>query len=372
MLTNLALAAALAGLATASPLARRDQAIKQAGTLTTDIYPPTQVPDVAKYFPNESEVGYPQTTLNGAFANALETAIAAPSHTMIYPLVVPAPAQTQAGASTDKKVQQAGEFRPERHWGNVGPQFSVDSSVYGLDGASPRVPDDCSVTQVHIYYRHGCRYPSNGAITETFAEKVNAAANNASTNGFEASGSLAFLNTWTYKLGKELLAPFGRQQNFDLGVGARLAYGHLLQNFTEQGQLPVFRTQSQDRMVKTARHFAAGFFGIPTEGQYNLEITIEADGFNNTGAPYSVCPNADKAFGSVGSAAAATYYTTALAPTITRLNKLVTGGLEFTLTDVESMLQMCAWETTNLGYSKFCEVFTEEEFKVSQSPEPPP
>ncbi len=209
------------------------------------------------------------------------------------------------------------------------------------------------------------RYPSDGAITESFAEKVNAAANNASTNGFEASGALAFLNNWTYKLGKELLAPFGRQQNFDLGVGARLAYGHLLQNFTEQGQLPVFRTQSQDRMVKTAQHFAAGFFGIPTEGQYNLEITVEADGYNNTGAPYDVCPNSNNAYGSVGSTAAAKYYAVALAPTIARLNKLVKGGLEFDLTDVESMLQMCAWETTNLGYSKFCEVFTEDEFKVS-------
>ena len=117
MLTPLALATTLASLASASPLARRSDALKLAGTLTTDVYPPTKVPAVTQYFPNESEVGFPQTTLNGAFANALETALAAPSHTMIYPLVVPAPAQTQAGADTSAKVKQAGEFRPERHWG---------------------------------------------------------------------------------------------------------------------------------------------------------------------------------------------------------------------------------------------------------------
>ena len=254
---------------------------------------------------------------------------------------------------------------------NIGPQYSVDSSAYGLDGASPRVPDDCSVTQVHIYYRHGARYPSDGAITETFAAKVHAAANNASTNGFEASGPLAFLNGWTYKLGKELLAPFGRQQNFDLGVGARLAYGHLLQNFTEQGALPVFRTQSQDRMVKTAQHFAAGFFGIPTEGQYNLEITVEAEGYNNTGAPYDNCPRGNDDYGYVGSTAAAKYWATALVPTAARLNKLVSGGLEFDASDAEAMLEMCAWETINLGYSKFCEIFTEEEFKVGRWRRPP-
>jgi hypothetical protein len=39
-------------------------------------------------------------------------------------------------------------------------------------------------------------------------------------------------------------------------------------------------------MVKTALNFAAGFFGIPNEGQYALEIAIEAPGLNTTGAPY--------------------------------------------------------------------------------------
>lgn len=33
--------------------------------------------------------------------------------------------------------------------------------------------------------------------------------------------------------------------------------------------------------------FLLGFFGIPAEDQYNLEVTIEWSGFNNTLAPYS-------------------------------------------------------------------------------------
>jgi hypothetical protein len=48
-----------------------------------------------------------------------------------------------------------------------------------------------------------------------------------------------------------------------LGVAFRQQYGKLLNNFTEQGALPVFRTESQDRMVKTAENFAAGMFGVP-------------------------------------------------------------------------------------------------------------
>lgn len=67
-------------------------------------------------------------------------------------------------------------------------------------------------------------------------------------------------------------------------------YGHLLNNFTEQGTLPVFRTESQDRMVKTANNFAAGFFGVPEYlDQVNIEIVVETPGLNNTGAPYETC-----------------------------------------------------------------------------------
>lgn len=68
-------------------------------------------------------------------------------------------------------------------------------------------------------------------------------------------------------------------------IAFRTNYGDLLKNFTASGKLPVFRTESEDRMVKSALNFAAGFFGIPYEGQYNQEITIESPGFNNTFAP---------------------------------------------------------------------------------------
>ena len=38
-------------------------------------------------------------------------------------------------------------------------------------------------------------------------------------------------------------------------------------------------------MVKSALNFAAGFFGIPYEDQYQLSLIVEANGFNNTFAP---------------------------------------------------------------------------------------
>jgi hypothetical protein len=62
-------------------------------------------------------------------------------------------------------------------------------------------------------------------------------------------------------------------------------------------------TDYSSRMLKSAQNFAAGestyckisdmetdysgFFGIPAEDQYNLEVMIEWPGFNNTLAPWN-------------------------------------------------------------------------------------
>lgn len=196
----------------------------------------------------------------------------------------------------------------------------------------------------------------------TFSAKLQQATQ--SYTGFNATGDLAFLNDWTYKLGAELLTPFGRLQNFELGIEARQLYGHLLNNFTAQGALPVFRTESQDRMVKTAQNFAAGFFGVPEFlEQVNLEIVVEATGFNDTGAPYDTCKNSNVASrGQIGSTAATNFAATAFAPTVSRLQSYLT-GVNLTTTDIVSMLQLCSYETVALGYSKFCSLFTEDELK---------
>jgi hypothetical protein len=132
----------------------------------------------------------------------------------------------------------------------------------------------CAIAHV---FADGARYPTSGAAPSTFAAKVHNAT--AQSGGFKATGDLAFLNTWTYQLGAELLTPFGRLQNFELGATFRQQYGKLLNNFTAQGTLPVFRTESQDRMVKTAQNFAAGFFGVPEFlSEVNIEIIPEVGG----------------------------------------------------------------------------------------------
>ena len=303
-------------------------------------------------FPPESVVGYPGPTPTGLEPNAVQSAPVYPYNQIPskgYPLLAPQPHDS----SNDS-------FDITKYWGNLSPWYSLRSADYGLPDASPLAPEGCIITQMLLLYRHGARYPTSGAAPSTFAQKL---VNTTKSGNLTFSGELAFLGDWTYKLGAELLTPFGRSQNFMLGVQYRELYGHLLNNFTEKGQIPVFRTQSQDRMVKTANNFAAGFFGVPEYlNEVSIEILVETQGLNNSGAPYEVCNNSNIASrGSIGSTIANRFAVNAFNETIARLQSQAS-GITFTPTDAIAMLQLCSYETHALGYSAFCPLFTQADF----------
>lgn len=292
-------------------------------------------------------------TPTGVQPNAIQTAPAYPYNDQAafsWPLIKPQP---QGSGS------QSPEFDIAKQWGNLSPWYSVQSADYGLPDASPLIPDGCDITQMHLLYRHGARYPTSGAAPATFAEKIA----NSTKTGLSFSGELSFLSNWKYKLGAELLTPSGRSENFMLGIEYRQLYGHLLNNFTEAGKIPVFRTESQDRMVKTAENFAAGFFGVPEYmSEVNIELLVETQGVNNSGAPYDVCNNSNiDTRGSIGSAVASQFAANAFNSTLARLQSQAS-GITFTSTDAIAMLQLCSYETHALGYSPFCTLFSEEDF----------
>ncbi|KAK8869485.1 hypothetical protein IAR55_000050 [Kwoniella newhampshirensis] len=349
-----ALLALLPVLAQAAVVDKRTASVN-VGSTTADVFPPASTSVNSQAFPAESVVGYPGLTVTGVEPAAIQTATAYAynsGQSNSYPLVADEPQDTP---STSK-------FDIFKYWGNLSPWYSVPSSDYGLNDASPVIPENCTITQVHLLYRHGARYPTDGAPPSAFAARVHNATQQ--KGGFTAWGELDFLNTWTYKLGAELLTPFGRLQNFELGVAFRQQYGELLNNFTEAGTLPVFRTESQDRMVKTANNFAAGMFGVPEYlDQVNIEIVVETNGHNNSGAPYETCPNSNIASrGSIGSTAATAFAKNAFNGTIARLQNQI-DGYTITSTDIVAMLQLCSYETDSLGYSAFCKLFTQEDFE---------
>jgi len=53
----------------------------------------------------------------------------------------------------------------------------------------------------------GARYSTSTGSIASFAGRIHNATSNST---IKATGSLSFLNTWKYKLGSEILSPFGR------------------------------------------------------------------------------------------------------------------------------------------------------------------
>lgn len=155
--------------------------------------------------------------------------------------------------------------------------------------------------------------------------------------------------------------PFGRQQLYELGVRSRIAYGHLLNDFTERGELPVFRTGSIDRMVETMEAFGQGFFGRDSQKQFSMSIAIEEKGINATVYPGGgTCPNSDRDV-VASKLGMAEYVNRTFAGTAKRLQKDLEG---YTITpgDVHTLMSLCSYETLALGYSAFCPLFTHDEF----------
>lgn len=96
------------------------------------------------------------------------------------------------------------------------------------------------------------------------------------------------------------------------------------------------------RMLRSAQNWAAGFFGIPHEDQFNLEVIIEAPGFNCTLSPYHSCPNDDKVYPKTR-AKLAEWDKVFLKDARERIQKLIK-GYDVSLADVNNMMEMCAYE----------------------------
>ena len=120
-----------------------------AGSTERHNYPPaTPTNAYPSLFP--TNVGYPGGTPTGAEPAVLVTAPSYPLHTGAAQLVKP---------NTFKGKKASKDFDLFKLWSNLSPWYSVDSTVFGLN-SSPKVPDTCRVTGLHLLHRHGARYPT--------------------------------------------------------------------------------------------------------------------------------------------------------------------------------------------------------------------
>ncbi|KJZ78314.1 hypothetical protein HIM_02352 [Hirsutella minnesotensis 3608] len=222
------------------------------------------------------------------------------------------------------------------------PGFGVDE--YPL-------PAGAEVVQVQMLSRHGSRYPTTGSKVATLGQRL---AN--VSDEFRPKGPMAFLKGWKYQLGAEILVPKGREELFESGVLHYYMYGGL---YNPQTKITA-RTTTQDRMLKSAENWLAGFFGLDWTNNATIEVIIEENGFNNSLAGALNCPNAWTK--SSGLEAQNTWAAIYLANATSRFQAM-TEGFNWTVDDVYAAQTMCPYETVAYGSSKFCDLFTYQEWQ---------
>lgn len=75
------------------------------------------------------------------------------------------------------------------------------------------LPESATIVQLNMLSRHGSRYPTTGSGAITLAEKI--VNHTTGVSGYKQvhfTGHLSFLNTFTNKLGADILVPIGNQE----------------------------------------------------------------------------------------------------------------------------------------------------------------
>ncbi|GMM37382.1 hypothetical protein DASC09_047070 [Saccharomycopsis crataegensis] len=213
------------------------------------------------------------------------------------------------------------------------------------------LPNQCRIVQAHSLSRHGSRYDTSESKLPAWIK---------ANPGFTASGDLEFLNTWSLNNGLAELGTYGNQQLFDQGVNMFFRYGALL-NYTSNPDYKkvVARATSLERVTSSAEYFLNGFFGLNWQNFADLEVQIQQTGFNSTLYPDSICPAKTI---SEADDISSSFEHTYLHSTKKNLNNLVSGA-QLSNKEVFSMQRLCTFETNTLGYSKFCNLFTQEDWQ---------
>ena len=217
------------------------------------------------------------------------------------------------------------------------------------------LPPGANISLINVIHRHGSRYPTGDSSVSTFGSKlVNLTANGTA----KFTGNLTFLNTWKYNLGAEILVPRGRQELYDSGVLFYYNYARLYNTSTKI----IARTPTQDRMLKSAENFMAGFFGLEWVQNATLETIIEQPFYNNTLAGYFQCNNSNN-FRSAGGANASASWAQIYLKNATARFRNQSGNYNWTVSDTYNAQTLCPYETVAYGYSAFCDLFTFDEWK---------
>ncbi|KAK9458098.1 histidine phosphatase superfamily [Dipodascopsis uninucleata] len=273
-----------------------------------------------------------------------------------------------------------------------------------LGGNGPWVPyktdididlgSHCSVSQVHILSRHASRYPTKsvGMRIQRFQLRIRLVAEKLRT-------VLPFLNEWpdAFPVGEEIWFEnltrsgeySGVKASFEAGMEFRDRYKDLIDN--DDIEIPSIFSCSCTRVLETAKHFAAGFYGIPVDETVRHVVVPDKD-YNRGGdtlTPVKQCRaylNDHKSGRKRGYDMLQLYKNNFLNPIAERLNSMITDDDErafvssnegkndeihnkniddykFTNQDIWTMFELCGFEILIRGTSPWCDIFMESEWE---------
>lgn len=211
------------------------------------------------------------------------------------------------------------------------------------------LPAQCNIRQAHLLSRHGARYDDEESSMEDFVKKY-------PSGSFTATGDLEFLSNWQVSKGLNELTTYGNKELFDKGAKLFYRYGLLAQKQTSKIHA---RATTMERVTASANYFLSGFFGLEWQDKAELELIIDAPGFNSTLSPSNLCTT-DKL--NEPESNAKNFRKAYLNKAKKRLNKMLQNA-ELTISEVIGMQKLCGIETVSLGSSDFCKLFTLEEWK---------
>ncbi|KAF5846803.1 hypothetical protein GGP41_004908 [Bipolaris sorokiniana] len=273
----------------------------------------------------------------------------------------------------DKSKDSAGVLTEDwnilYHLGGNGPW--VEKVIDVVEGGVA-TPEGCEVLQVHMMARHAERYPTKRAGS---AQK--AVVKRMKESGKVFTGNLSFFNEWELFWSSDeqdleqltSTGPFaGTLGSFTTGVRLRTRYRHLIDQAASihPDHPTTFWASGSNRVIETAKHFAAGFFGLEyaNTNTANLSVIPEHSSLGaDTLTPGRTCiaNKKDKEHGQPkGYRLMRKYRSTYMPPISKRL--LEQTGMEFNDEEIYAMQEMCGFETTVRGRSDWCNVFTQEEF----------
>ncbi|KAJ5097407.1 hypothetical protein N7456_008128 [Penicillium angulare] len=299
----------------------------------------------------------------------------------IFNFTTPAPSTGNGNGSSSSHgpaptgSSYASGFDMKQSWGHLSPYKDAD---WGVPKGVPQ-GGKCELSQVHVLHRHAQRYATNmpldGGNIQNFLAKINESSG--------TTGPVEFINSWEYVVGLDELMRTGAATEDTSGANFWLQYGRLLYRATPENVVawdpalnvypngtarpkPVFRTTSQSRIYESARWWLSGFFGNRdahgSHEQYDLVVLPEQLYFNNTLASYYACPGAPGSQ-SGGDDKAREFIPRYLNEARSRLSPYFPSDFNLTTLDVLAMQTICVYEFTSLAGSKYCSLFTEQEWE---------